>query len=102
MAGRATVAQGQLQRPRNGLSDVVLHRKDIVEIAVVALRPEMECVLGVDQLRGNPQATAGGELFSCRRSQRSRPDIDKGLADVAAGRVKDSTGKRSSREGGRC
>ena len=46
---------------RNGgrLGDLVLHGKDVSEIAVVTLGPDMLAALGFDQLRSDADAIAG-------------------------------------------
>src|SRR5687768_4077703 len=48
--------QLQLQRTGNRGRDVVLHREDIRELAVVALRPEMGAVASEYQLRRDTNA----------------------------------------------
>src|SRR5580704_3062089 len=45
--------QSQLQSFTHGASYFVLCRKDMTDIAVVGLRPELESIVGLDQLRGN-------------------------------------------------
>src|ERR1019366_10487964 len=47
------------QRGRNGLRDLVLHSEYIRQLAVIALRPEMRAVLGVDELRRHSDAASG-------------------------------------------
>jgi hypothetical protein len=44
---------------RHSLSDLVLQRKDVGEIAVVALGPDVLASLGLDQLRSDADAIAG-------------------------------------------
>ena len=39
--------------------DLVLDREDVVELAVVGLRPQVRVGAGVDQLRGDPHRVAG-------------------------------------------
>ena len=51
--------QGQLQRLDHLACNVVLHGEDVVERAVVGLRPEVRTVGGPDELRGDPHLLAG-------------------------------------------
>ena len=53
------VGNGRGDRDRHRLGDLVLHRENVGEIAVVALGPDMIAGLGLDQLRGDPDAVAG-------------------------------------------
>src|SRR6185437_16984962 len=39
--------------------DLVLHVEDVLELAVVALAPELISTLGIDKLDGDPQLLAG-------------------------------------------
>ena len=48
-----------LQRLGNGLRHVVLDIEYVGHLPVVGLRPDVETVVGFDQLRGNAQALAG-------------------------------------------
>src|SRR5207248_3458129 len=41
------------------LGDLVLHRENLSEVAVVALGPDMISGLGLNKLRGHPDAVAG-------------------------------------------
>src|SRR3954454_1527933 len=41
------------------LGDLVLHRENVSEIAVIALSPDMLAGFGLDQLRGDADAVAG-------------------------------------------
>ena len=51
--------QRQLQRLDHFACNVVLHDEDVVERAVIGLRPEVRTVGGPDELRGDPQLLAG-------------------------------------------
>ena len=51
MNGAGRSGKLHLQRGRDGLRDFVLHVEQVRHLAVVALRPEMIAVLGVDELR---------------------------------------------------
>jgi hypothetical protein len=46
-------------RDRHRLTDLVLHREDVGEVAVVALGPDVVAGLRLDQLSGNADAVAG-------------------------------------------
>jgi len=48
--------QRALQRRRDRACDLVLHREDAFQLAVVGVRPQMIAVAGVDQLRGEADA----------------------------------------------
>src|SRR6516165_4557976 len=49
----------------HSVRNLVLHREDIGEIAVVALGPDMLAGLGLDQLRGDPDTIAGFAQAAC-------------------------------------
>ena len=53
------VAKLLQQGVADGSSQFVLQLEDIFQRAVVAFRPDMAVMLGVDQLRGQPDAIAG-------------------------------------------
>ena len=53
------VAQGHPQRVDDMAGNVVLDFKQVGEITVETLGPQMRAVGGVDQLRGDPDAIAG-------------------------------------------
>src|SRR5439155_6567584 len=64
--------QWRLQRLGNGLSDVFLRGKNIAELAVVGVGPEMCAVGGFDELRSDAQARAvlaDRSLDQVRRAQ---------------------------------
>jgi len=48
----------QLQCADNRLRNLVLEREDVVQVAIVALRPDMAAGGAVDQLRGDPHPAA--------------------------------------------
>src|SRR5262249_55667465 len=50
--------QPDLQRRNDGLRDLVLQREDIVEVAVIALTPDVAVIARVDQLRRDPHTAA--------------------------------------------
>src|SRR3984893_3126906 len=52
-------AQSDFKSVDDSARDVVLDRKDIGQIAVVAVGPEVGAGRGVDELRGNPHPVAG-------------------------------------------
>ena len=43
----------------NGFGDFVLDRENVLELAIVAIRPQMAADHAVDQLRGNAYPVAG-------------------------------------------
>ena len=47
------------QRSHDALRDFVLHRENIVQRPIVALRPKRKACLRIDQLDSNPQPLAG-------------------------------------------
>ena len=51
--------QLELQRLDDRLGDLVLQREDVVEVAVVALGPDVAAGRAVDELRGDAHAVAG-------------------------------------------
>ncbi len=74
-AARAAPVRLGVHRPAqprgDGVGDLVLHREHVGHLAVVALRPELVAVGGVDELRGDAQPRAGsGER--CPRARWSR------------------------------
>jgi hypothetical protein len=46
------------QRLDDGLRDLVLQREDVVQVPIVALRPDVPVGGAVDELRGYPHAAA--------------------------------------------
>ena len=56
---RLAAAQRPLQRRGNGIGDIGLYRKDVGQIALVRLRPQLEPVAGVDKLDEDAHAVAG-------------------------------------------
>ena len=57
--GHALVEQRDLQRTDDGTGDVVLNLEDVVDLAVVGLGPDVEAVVGTDELRRYAQDVAG-------------------------------------------
>ena len=57
LALRIGYCRGNSDRRRFG--DFVLHRKDVGEIAIVTLGPDMLAALGLNTLRGDANAIAG-------------------------------------------
>ena len=53
------LCQPYRQRPRDPPGDLLLHRKDILYVPVVRLRPHMVARRGVHQLRGDPHSVIG-------------------------------------------
>jgi hypothetical protein len=53
------IGNGRGDGDRHRLGDVVLQRKNVSEIAVVPLGPDMIAGLGLDQLRGDADAICG-------------------------------------------
>ena len=51
--------QLRLDRRDHPLGDLVLHRENVGEVAVVALGPDVVAGCGFDQLRGDADAVAG-------------------------------------------
>ena len=68
-------AERDFERVDNSARDVVLDRKDIRQIAVVAVGPEVRAGRGVDELRGNPTRLPARRIepSSTERTPRSRP-----------------------------
>jgi hypothetical protein len=66
-------SEGHLKRAGDGRRDLILHRKNVGQLAVVALRPEMAAVGGRDQLRGDADAAPGPPhaAFQDRRHSQS-------------------------------
>ena len=65
----------------DGLRDVVLHGEDVVEFAVVAVRPQVGVLRGVDELRRDPHALARLAHAACQQVDdvellRDIPDVD--------------------------
>ena len=56
MLARSRAGQVDLQRDDDGVRDLVLKVKDVCEVTVVALRPEVKPRRGVDQLGVDPDA----------------------------------------------
>ena len=57
-------SQRDLKGARDRLGDLVLNGEDVGELAVVALRPEVIAVLGVNELRGDAdRLPAGGRCL---------------------------------------
>src|SRR3954452_3701489 len=52
------IAQTRLKRADHAQGDVVLECKYVVELAVIAFRPEMRAAFGLDQLGADPYALA--------------------------------------------
>jgi hypothetical protein len=50
---------GRSYRDRHRLANLVLHRKNVGEVAVVVLGPDVVTGLGLDQLRGDADALTG-------------------------------------------
>src|SRR5712692_2494910 len=73
------------------LGDLVLHRKDVREIAVVALGPDVVAGFGLDQLRGDADAVAGftQAAFEHVAHAKLAPDLAKvrGFALVGKARI---------------
>ena len=62
--------------------DLVLDREDVVELAVVGLRPQVRVGAGADQLRGDPHRVARlahGAFEHVRHVQRARDLRDRDL-----------------------
>ena len=57
-ASKLSVGNSRRNGNRHRLGDLVLHREDVRDITVVALRPDMIAGLRLDQLRGNANAVA--------------------------------------------
>ena len=55
---RRCAKQGHFQLLHHVGGDLVLDLEDVVELAVVGLRPQMRVGAGLDQLRGNPDGVA--------------------------------------------
>ena len=48
-----------MDRPHDCLGHLILDGEDVLQLAVVPLRPDVLVFDGVDQLRGDPDARAG-------------------------------------------
>src|SRR6516165_5569998 len=59
--GALLLGFGDRRGNRDGyrFGNLVLYREDVGEVAVVALGPDVFSTLGVDELRGDPNAIAG-------------------------------------------
>ena len=57
-AALADPEQRDLQRRRHRLCNVILHREDVGQLAVVGVRPEVKAVSNLDQLCRDPHAVA--------------------------------------------
>ena len=55
---RCLAEQSDFQLRHDLAGDLILDGEDIVERAVISLRPKMIAILGLDQLDGDPQAVA--------------------------------------------
>ena len=66
-----------LQRLDDAVRDLVLQREDVGQVAVVAVRPQMRAVGGVDELRGDahPVAGAADRALQHRRHAEVAPDV---------------------------
>src|SRR5882762_8269000 len=53
------IGDGRGDSYRHRLADLILHREDVGEVAVVAVGPDMVAGLRLDQLRGDADAVAG-------------------------------------------
>jgi hypothetical protein len=58
------------QRLGDGTGNLVLHREDVGQLAIVALRPEVAAVGGGDQLRGDPDPIAALRTLLRARARR--------------------------------
>ena len=65
--GAFLAEQLQLQNGHNSQRDLVLQLEDIAHLAVVALRPHLIAIGGVDELHGDSQAIAGAPDGTHRR-----------------------------------
>ena len=72
--------QLQLHRGDDRLRNLVLQREDVVEVAVVALRPQVAAGRAVDQLRGDAHALAG--LAHAALEHVADPELPRELPDV--------------------
>ena len=80
-SGRLADRQPRRQRLGDGSGDLVLHREHVGQLAIVALRPQVAAVGGVDQLRRDPDPIAGlahAAFEHVRDAERLRdpPDVD--------------------------
>ena len=60
--------------------DLVLYRKDLFELAIIALRPTMSSGYGIDQLRGDAQARTGPSYAASE--QIAYPQVASNIAHV--------------------
>ena len=74
---RSLTQEGSAKLLHHGLRNVVLHRKDVVQRPVVALRPQVEAVLDLHQLDRDAEPLAGlaDAALEHRRDPQRAPDF---------------------------
>ena len=80
----ADAQQPLAQRIPDGARDLVLHGEDVAHVAVVALRPELMSLRGVDELRRDAQARARLAYAAVEHEARAELLADAAHVQVAA------------------